>query len=1122
MLSKNWNQHKPSYDFLIVGSGYGGAISAARLATANLTPKPTICVLERGREWETGSFPDSLDKAIGESRSPLNPLGLYDFNNFRDIAVIKGSGLGGTSLVNANVAIIPDEETFGLSSWPASLNRSALLPYYNRAAAMLASTPHPQALALPKVQALDRRATELGMHAFALNINVNFTVDGLNAHGAQQKPCTNCGDCVSGCNVGAKNTLAMNYLPVAAASGTEIYTQNEVQWIEKLAGGGWRVHGRHVENAATMQPFTIDARNVIVSAGSLNSTEILLRSEAHGLSVSPRLGSGFSGNADFFGLAYNGDFRTQVLGFGNHPDSPLKPFAPGPTIVAAVKYNGQAPVAERLLIEDLSFPRAYADGSRTTFALIPGEDTDAGDEAAERQRILKDLTPGPPDPDGAMEHTMFYLCMGYDDARGTMLLETSALEPEGRLAIEWNQAGSQPVFARLNEEMRRHARSQGASFIQNPLWTMFNSRHLITAHPLGGCPVGEDYQQGAIDEFGRVFSGDGAVHDGLFVSDGSLIPSALCANPLLTISALAERIVERKIQSLQGQAYPSAKAAVAVTAIDPLEMATATEGEIEQLFQRTQTADIQILPNRGSYQIDLSKRVLRNDRFWKGFFPRGHVLNTMSSAIFTGFKKRFFIDHGATVGVTSDTDERINARNTVEELVVTKRQGDLAPGRYILLRYADPPWQGFYDIFRTVNDNLIVGRAYIGTYPNGQRLFTFPMTRLYRFDDMTVTDHRELYASGAVPSVDDLVGVWRMEAVSNANHLGGIAHLAFSRKPDGKLESRYQLLGLLDGIVTPTVLADHFQLDDFTPFHDEVRRIDADFMVGKYITGLSPAIAGSLPATSLGLLHVEDSAGQKRIGWYYTLTRESGTELPTGSFLRPFLDVRLPPGLGMRFDEEMVGSYYAGLTNADHGRAADLQLAAAGSAPGVAPTDCSFRLRMTVRDINEFVDGRMHEARPTGKIRFGTFAGVGPAELTIDDSRSYFRYLVLNLDTGEAEMQYHLVFPGPNGRRFMFDGRKYLQRDAGAGTAARDLLQDYTTLYTRVSEEDANGAHEIGFALLKFRTFEDLYAVGNLAAFLRSFAVTGTDDATLRLQAQMRFIAFTSQFVIREYDPLNV
>ena len=1121
MLSKTWNQHKPTYDFVIVGSGYGGAISAARLATANLNPKPTICVLERGREWEVGQFPDALDQAITEYRSPLNPLGLYDLYNFNDIAVIKGSGLGGTSLVNANVAIIPDEETFGLSSWPSTLNRTTLLPFYDRAAQMLASTPHPRAMALPKVQALDRRAAELGMHAFALNINVNFTVDGTNAHGVPQKPCIDCGDCVSGCNVGAKNTLAMNYLPVAAANGAEIYTQNEVQWIEKLAAGGWRVHGRHVENAITSQAFTIEAQNVIVSAGSLNSTEILLRSEMHGLSVSPRLGSGFSGNGDFFGLAYNGDFRTQVLGFGNHPNSPLKPFAPGPTIVAAVKYNGGAPVTERMLIEDLSFPRCYADGSRTTFALIRGDDTDVGDEAAERQRVLKDLALGPADPDGAMEHTMFYLCMGYDDARGTMLLQTSPLEPEGHLSIEWNQAGAQPVFARLNEELRRHARSQGASFIQNPLWTMFNTKHLITAHPLGGCPVGEDYQQGAVDEFGRVFSGDGAVHDGLFVCDGSLIPSALAANPLLTISALAERSIERRIQSLQGQAYPAPKKAVAVTTVDPLEAAHATEGEMERLFQRTPTADIHVLPNSGNHQLDIAKRLVRNDRFWKGFFPRGHVLNTLSSGIFTGFKKRFFVDHGATVGVTSDTDERINARNTIEEIVLTKREGDLAPGRYILLRYVDPPWQGFYDIFRTVNDNLIVGRAYMGTYPHGQRLFTFPMTRLYRFDDMTVADHRELYATGSVPSVDQLAGVWQMETVSNANHLSNVAHLAFEKKPDGTLESRYQLFSFLDGIVTPTFLADHFQLDDFTPFHDEIRRIDKDFMVGKYITPLTPAVAAALPAMSLGLLHVEEVAGQKRVGWYYTLTREGGAELPNGSLLGPYLDVRLPPGLGMTFDEEMVGSYYEGLTSGNQGRLADLDLATAAKAPGTTRTDCSFRLRMTVDDVNEFVDGRMHEARPAGTIRFGSFAGAGPAEFTIDGSHSYFRYLVVNRDTGEAEMQYHLAFTA-NGRRIMLDGRKYMERSAGQGAVVRDTVEDYTTLYSRVSEQDANGTHDIGFALLKFRTFEDLQAVGNLAAFLRSFRVTGTDDATLRLQAQMRFIAFTSQFVVREYDPLNV
>jgi cholesterol oxidase len=153
---------------------------------------------------------------------------------------------------------------------------------------------------------------------------------------------------------------------------------------------------------------------------------------------------------------------------------------------------------------------------------------------------------------------MLYLCMGFDDARGSMVLERPWFEPEGRLRVEWDDVGRQVVFTRINEELRRHARAQEASFIQNPLWTMFDTRHLITAHPLGGCPIGEDAGQGAVDPYGRVFAADGSVHEGLFVADGALVPTALGANPLLTICALAERIVERKVQQLQGLEYPAA------------------------------------------------------------------------------------------------------------------------------------------------------------------------------------------------------------------------------------------------------------------------------------------------------------------------------------------------------------------------------------------------------------------------------------------------------------------------------------------------------------------------------------------------------------------------------------
>ena len=131
----------------------------------------------------------------------------------------------------------------------------------------------------------------------------------------EQKPCNDCGNCVCGCNVKAKNTLYMNYLPMARNAGATILTQTKVEWLEKLSGGGWRIHGQYVKGPSDSQKFTLDAGEVVLSAGSLNTTEILLRSEMHGLSVSPALGTKFSGNGDFFGLAYNGDYETDVLGY---------------------------------------------------------------------------------------------------------------------------------------------------------------------------------------------------------------------------------------------------------------------------------------------------------------------------------------------------------------------------------------------------------------------------------------------------------------------------------------------------------------------------------------------------------------------------------------------------------------------------------------------------------------------------------------------------------------------------------------------------------------------------------------------------------------------------------------
>src|SRR6266542_4295128 len=167
-------------------SGYGGAITAARITAA--PPKPSVCILERGREWEVGKFPDEIGEVVRNARNPtFNPTGLYDFLLFPDISVVKGCGLGGTSLVNANVAIVPDEEVFQQIAWPKAVKRPELIPFYEKARFMLGANPQPRGVptqpdSLLKVRALHKRAQEIGGGAFPLDIVVSFK-DGLNNAG---------------------------------------------------------------------------------------------------------------------------------------------------------------------------------------------------------------------------------------------------------------------------------------------------------------------------------------------------------------------------------------------------------------------------------------------------------------------------------------------------------------------------------------------------------------------------------------------------------------------------------------------------------------------------------------------------------------------------------------------------------------------------------------------------------------------------------------------------------------------------------------------------------------------------------------------------------------------------
>ena len=543
-LSTNLDELQPEYDAIVVGSGYGGGVAASRLARIGLK----VAVLERGREFALGSFPDTMQEATEELQYTLGDhrygrrTGLYDLHLGRDMHVLTGCGLGGTSLINANVSLPPDPRVWEDPRWPSAiLSEGTLEEGFERATRMLRPVPYPDTVPLQKRARLAAAATALGTEMSTPPINVTFTA-GPNAAGIEQPACTLCGDCCSGCNVGAKNTVQMTYLPDAVRHGASIFTEATVSHVRK-DGDGWRVFfvpTRNRRDKFGTPDRSVRASIVVLGAGALGSTEILLRSREEGLPLSDRLGEGFTGNGDVLAFAYNGDQPANAVGIGHPPRGGAEP--PGPCITGAIDLRASRRLEEGMIIEEGVLPSGLAEILPATFSLgsrLFGRDTDTGivDQAQEQARRLDSVLLGA--WRGAMNNTETYLVMAHDNGRGRLVLRDRGVE------VEWPGVAEQRVFSDIEAQLYKVAASNGATYIRNPVQNTFLGKSLITVHPLGGCIMGTTCGQGVVDDTARVFDASAhdphAVHKGLYVCDGAIIPRPLGVNPLLTITALAER-----------------------------------------------------------------------------------------------------------------------------------------------------------------------------------------------------------------------------------------------------------------------------------------------------------------------------------------------------------------------------------------------------------------------------------------------------------------------------------------------------------------------------------------------------------------------------------------------------
>ncbi|MFL5344572.1 MAG: GMC family oxidoreductase N-terminal domain-containing protein [Hyalangium sp.] len=540
---------------VVVGSGYGGAIAASRLARAG----QKVCVLERGKERLPGEFPRTNSQFLRETQllgpggsflgklKVGSPTGLISMHLLGDLAVISGCGLGGTSLVNASVVLRPDPRVLEDESWPAAFRedlQGLVADGFAHAERMLAPNAYPETHPkLRKMEALRHSAQYMGASFYPLPLAVHFQ-EGVNAAGVRQRACTLCGDCATGCNVGSKNTVNMNYLPDAQRHGAELFTHVAVHHLER-GPGHWRVYYRLIGMGrelfdAPLQFLTAD--HVILAAGALGSTELLLRSRAAGLPLSGELGKHFSGNGDVMAFGYNLDVPVNAIGHGEHPEKGAEPV--GPNITGVIDLRKTEKLNEGMVIEEGGVPAAIASYLPALFAAVApliGEDTDEGfiDGVQEQARVAESLVRGP--YHGAIRNTQTLFAMTHDDAGGEL-----RLEGDGLRAV-WPGAGRQESFLRAEQNIRKTVEALGGTFVRNPVGARLLDNALLITHPLGGCAMGEDAARGVVDHEGRVFAGEQgtAVHEGLYVNDAAVIPRSLGANPLLTISAVAERFSAR-------------------------------------------------------------------------------------------------------------------------------------------------------------------------------------------------------------------------------------------------------------------------------------------------------------------------------------------------------------------------------------------------------------------------------------------------------------------------------------------------------------------------------------------------------------------------------------------------
>ncbi|BBX27159.1 GMC family oxidoreductase [Mycolicibacterium alvei] len=523
---------QPDYDVLVIGSGFGGSVSALRLTEKGYR----VGVLEAGQRFTDADFAKTswdLRKFLWAPQ--LGMYGIQRIHLLRNVMILAGAGVGGGSLNYANTLYVPPAPFFNDPQWKGITDwRAELMPHYDQAQRMLGVVKNPTFTDADRIVKEVADDMGCGDTFVATPVGVFFGLDGeltpgktvpdpfFGGVGPARTGCIECGECMTGCRHGAKNTLVKNYLGLAESAGAQVHPMTTVTSFEQRADGLWEVSTVRTGSKLRRHRKTFTAKHLIMAAGTYNTQKLLFKMRDQGklAKLSSRLGVLTRTNSE------------SIVGAQTLTVPPGMDLTHGVAITSSVHPTSDTHVE----------PVRYGKGSNAMGLLQTLMTDGTGPQGTDVPRWRQFLDQAREDPRNMIrllnpqrwsERTVIALVMQHLDNSITTFTKRG---PGGKRVMTSKQGHGEPNPTWIpvgNEFTRRMA--EKVDGVAGGTWgELFNIP--LTAHFLGGAAIGEDAEHGVIDPYQRVYN-----YPTLHVMDGAAISANLGVNPSLSITAQAER-----------------------------------------------------------------------------------------------------------------------------------------------------------------------------------------------------------------------------------------------------------------------------------------------------------------------------------------------------------------------------------------------------------------------------------------------------------------------------------------------------------------------------------------------------------------------------------------------------